>query len=82
MNHDSIASVSSGTSTLSVTPTWRWMSVTRANTWKRVAPPVTPWRISVGRSGGGSVGSSSPRPNGDGIQSIAERKQKYSKPIE
>ena len=58
------------------------MSVSRAKTWKRVSPPVTPWRISVGRSGGGSVGSSSPRPYGDGIQSMADRKQKYSKPIE
>ena len=76
-----MVSVSSGTSALSVTPTWRRMSVTRANTWKRVSPPVTPWRIAVSRSGGGSVGSSSPRPYGDGIQSMADRKQKYSKPI-
>ena len=74
--HESTASASSGTSALTVTPTWRVVSVTLANTWKRVSPPAYPWRTSVVRSGGGCVGSSSPRPNGDGFQSSADRKQK------
>jgi hypothetical protein len=30
----------SGTSALMVTATWRFRSVTRANSWKRVSPPV------------------------------------------
>jgi hypothetical protein len=60
----------SGTSTLSVSRLVARELDSAARSWKRVSPPVTPWRIAVSRSGGGSVGSSSPLPKGDGSQSM------------
>jgi hypothetical protein len=36
-----------------------------------VEPPVTPWRTSVSGSWGSAVGSSSPLPKGEGIQSMS-----------
>ena len=56
--------MSSGTSALSVMPRCVVVECTRANTWKRVAPPATPCTISVGALGrrlGGIVLAASPR---------------------
>jgi hypothetical protein len=71
----------SGTSHLTVMAVWAITSLTRAKSWKRVSPPATPvtmgsgsflvlpWTIV-------STSESMSRPNGDGSQSMAERKLK------
>ena len=55
---------------------------TRANTWKRVSPPAYARGDGRCRLGppAGRTGSSSLRPYGDGIQSMAERKSKNVQP--
>ena len=60
-------------------------SLTRARSWKRVSPPATPVAAcgrSLGSGGSSSLSTvlSMSRPNGDGIQSMAERKLKNPKP--
>ena len=76
-------------------PSWlpgSLMLATRANTWKRVSPPVTPCWMPPRRTPGTrrrprpaarlgastvSTSVSMERPKGDGIQSITDRKPKY-----